>query len=87
MVPSTYWLPCAQPSAIGDTPAVCLTRDLPPELPANILSLGPTDDAYNVLYTVYVGLGARMYYSMRFYASHTRIVKINLLPAQRENAS
>ncbi|EGO26732.1 hypothetical protein SERLADRAFT_436555 [Serpula lacrymans var. lacrymans S7.9] len=38
--------------AIGNTSATCLTRDLPPEAPANILLLG-CGDARNVLYTIY----------------------------------
>ncbi|KAH9846882.1 hypothetical protein C2E23DRAFT_539520 [Lenzites betulinus] len=37
---------------IGNTPAVSLTRDLPPDVPANILLL-PCGDARNVLYTVF----------------------------------
>ena len=38
--------------AIGNTVAVCLTRDIPPEEPANILLLG-CGDPRNVLYTIY----------------------------------
>ncbi|QDS76084.1 hypothetical protein FKW77_006109 [Venturia effusa] len=38
---------------IGNTPAVCLTRDIPRELPAKILLLG-CGDVRNVLYTCYV---------------------------------
>jgi hypothetical protein len=37
---------------IGNTSAVCLTRDLPLEEPANILLLG-CGDPRNVLYTVF----------------------------------
>lgn len=38
--------------AIGDTPAVCLTRDLPPEERANLLLLG-CGDPRHVLYTIF----------------------------------
>lgn len=38
---------------IGNTPAVCLTRDIPREIPAKILLLG-CGDVRNVLYTCYV---------------------------------
>jgi hypothetical protein len=44
--------------AIGNTPAVCLTGELPPEEAAHILLLG-CGDARNILYTVYADLGAR----------------------------
>jgi Domain of unknown function (DUF4470) len=37
---------------IGNTPAVCLTQDLAPEQPANILLLG-CGDVRNVLFTAY----------------------------------
>ncbi|KZP26299.1 hypothetical protein FIBSPDRAFT_819685 [Athelia psychrophila] len=37
---------------IGNTSAVCLTRDLPPEEPANILLLG-CGDPRSILYTIY----------------------------------
>ncbi|KAI1792266.1 hypothetical protein LXA43DRAFT_1082213 [Ganoderma leucocontextum] len=37
---------------IGNTTAVCLTRDLPPDVPANILLL-PCGDPRNILYTVF----------------------------------
>ncbi|KZP03217.1 hypothetical protein FIBSPDRAFT_1055412, partial [Athelia psychrophila] len=37
---------------IGNTSAVCLTRDLPPEEPANILLLG-CGDPRSILYTMY----------------------------------
>ena len=37
---------------LGNTPAVCLTQDLPPEQDANILLLG-CGDARNILYTAY----------------------------------
>lgn len=37
---------------IGNTAAVCLTRDLSPEEPARILSLG-CGDPRNVLYTIF----------------------------------
>ncbi|KAF8348729.1 hypothetical protein F5887DRAFT_597878 [Amanita rubescens] len=43
---------------IGNTSAVCLTSELPPEQPADILLLG-CGDARNVLYTVYADLGAQ----------------------------
>ena len=54
--------------AIGNTPAVCLTSDLPPELPADILLLG-CGDASNVLYTVYADLGIRMESNFSFLTS------------------
>ena len=38
---------------LGNTPAVCLTQDLPPELDADVLLLG-CGDARSVLYTIYV---------------------------------
>ncbi|KAE9992238.1 hypothetical protein EG327_009616 [Venturia inaequalis] len=38
---------------IGNTPAVCLTRDIPREIPAKILLLG-CGDVRNILYTCYV---------------------------------
>jgi hypothetical protein len=38
---------------VGNTAAVCLTQDLPPEQPADVLLLG-CGDARNVLYTVHV---------------------------------
>ncbi|KAL6298059.1 hypothetical protein BKA93DRAFT_754447 [Sparassis latifolia] len=37
---------------IGNTPAICLTRDLAPEEPANILLLG-CGDPRNILYTIF----------------------------------
>ena len=37
---------------VGNTSAVCLTRDIPPDLDANILLL-PCGDPRNVLYTVF----------------------------------
>ena len=37
---------------IGNTAAASLTRDLPPEVPANILLL-PCGDPRNVIYTVF----------------------------------
>ena len=37
---------------LGNTPAVCLIQDLPPELDADILLLG-CGDARNVLYTAH----------------------------------
>ncbi|KAI0067004.1 hypothetical protein BV25DRAFT_1878026 [Artomyces pyxidatus] len=37
---------------IGNTPACCLTQDVPPEQPANILLLG-CGDPRNILYTIY----------------------------------
>ncbi|KAI0752637.1 hypothetical protein C8Q80DRAFT_467165 [Daedaleopsis nitida] len=40
---------------IGNTSAICLTRDLPPEAPANILVLNSTD-CRNVLFTVHCEL-------------------------------
>ncbi|KAM6496295.1 hypothetical protein JOM56_009001 [Amanita muscaria] len=42
--------------AIGNTPAACLTSDIPPEVPADILLLG-CGDARNVLYTIYADPG------------------------------
>ncbi len=44
--------------AIGNTPAVCLTSELPPEQAADILLLG-CGDVRNVMYTVYADLGGR----------------------------
>lgn len=44
---STFFYP------IGNTPAVLLTRDLPPELPADILLLG-CGDVRNILFTLYM---------------------------------
>ena len=43
---------------IGNTPAVCLTSELPPEQSAEILLLG-CGDVRNILYTAYADLGAR----------------------------
>ena len=43
---------------IGNTPAVCLTSELPPEQSADILLLG-CGDVRNILYTTYADLGAR----------------------------
>lgn len=43
---------------IGNTPAVCLTSEMPPEQRADILLLG-CGDVRNVLYTTYADLGAR----------------------------
>ena len=40
---------------IGNTPPVCLTRDLAPEENAQILLLG-CGDPRNILHTVHVGL-------------------------------
>jgi hypothetical protein len=37
---------------LGNTPAVCLTQDLPPEQKARILLLG-CEDARHVLFTTY----------------------------------
>ena len=37
---------------IGNTPAVCLTQDLPRETPARILLLG-CGDVRNILFTAY----------------------------------
>jgi Domain of unknown function (DUF4470) len=37
---------------LGNTPAVCLTQDLPPEEPASILLLG-CGDVRNILFTTY----------------------------------
>ncbi|PIL27060.1 hypothetical protein GSI_10199 [Ganoderma sinense ZZ0214-1] len=45
--PGKYWF-----YPIGNTSAVCLTRDVPPDLPVSILLL-PCGDPRNVLYTVY----------------------------------
>ena len=46
--------------AIGNTPPVCFTQDLAPELAANILLLG-CGDPRSILYTVYADLGARTF--------------------------
>lgn len=43
---------------IGNTPAVCFTRDLAPEKPADLLLLG-CGDPRSVLYTTHADLGAR----------------------------
>ncbi|PFH50432.1 hypothetical protein AMATHDRAFT_75636 [Amanita thiersii Skay4041] len=59
MAHPVYWPGQVYLYAIGNTPAVSFTQDLPPELPANVLSLG-CGDARNILYTVYADLGARM---------------------------
>lgn len=37
---------------LGNTPAVCLTRDIPPEEPANVLLLG-CGDPRSVLFTIF----------------------------------
>jgi Domain of unknown function (DUF4470) len=37
---------------IGNTSAICLTRDVAPEVPANILLLG-CGDTRNLLYTIF----------------------------------
>ena len=44
--------------AIGNTPAACLTSELPPEQSADILLLG-CGDVRNILYTTYADIGAR----------------------------
>lgn len=41
---------------LGNTPAACLTQDLPPRQSANILLLG-CGDARNILFTTHVGSG------------------------------
>lgn len=41
---------------IGNTPAVCLTQDLPPEQDASVLLLG-CGDARNILFTTYTDPG------------------------------
>ncbi|KAF8341942.1 hypothetical protein F5887DRAFT_364133 [Amanita rubescens] len=43
--------------AMGNTPAVCLTSELPPDQSADILLLG-CDNVKSILYTVYADLGA-----------------------------
>ncbi|PFH50430.1 hypothetical protein AMATHDRAFT_47924 [Amanita thiersii Skay4041] len=57
MAHPAYWPGRVYLYAIGNTPAVCFTQDLPPEVPANLLSLG-CGDARNILYTAYADLGA-----------------------------
>ncbi|KAK0243383.1 hypothetical protein EDD85DRAFT_325699 [Armillaria nabsnona] len=42
---------------IGNTPPVCLTQDLPPNIPADILLLG-CGDPRSILYTCFADLGA-----------------------------
>lgn len=42
---------------VGNTPAVCLTQDIPPELDADILLLG-CGDARNILHTIYADAGS-----------------------------
>ena len=44
--------------AIGNTPAACLTSELPPEQSADVLLLG-CGDVRNILYTTYADIGAR----------------------------
>ena len=46
----TYYYP------LGNTPAICLTQQLPPEENARILSLG-CGDIRNILYTAYADHG------------------------------
>lgn len=41
---------------IGNTPAVCLTQNLPPDCNANVLLLGCVD-IRNILFTAYAGAG------------------------------
>ncbi|KAI1792278.1 hypothetical protein LXA43DRAFT_1133807 [Ganoderma leucocontextum] len=50
---------------IGNTSAVCLTRDVPPELPVRILLL-PCGDPRNVLYTVFCEAPYRLGRSLDF---------------------
>lgn len=58
MAHSVFWPKKIFFYPIGNTSAVCLTGELPPEQPADILLLG-CGDVRNVLYTVYADLGAR----------------------------
>ncbi|KAM6496296.1 hypothetical protein JOM56_009002 [Amanita muscaria] len=57
MARSTHWSLKSPFFPLGDTAAVCLTSELAPEQPADILLLG-CGDTHNVLYTVYADLGA-----------------------------
>ncbi|PIL27080.1 hypothetical protein GSI_10219 [Ganoderma sinense ZZ0214-1] len=50
---------------IGNTTPVCLTRDLPPDVPANILLL-PCGDPRNVLYTIFCERSNRVRKSLDF---------------------
>lgn len=52
MLRPTVFSPIAYFYPLGNTPAVCLTQDLPPEQDANILLLG-CGDARNILYTLH----------------------------------
>ncbi|KAF8345638.1 hypothetical protein F5887DRAFT_169977 [Amanita rubescens] len=52
----TVWTKTIFFYAIGNTPAVCLTSELPPEQSADILLLG-CGDVRNIMYTVYADLG------------------------------
>ncbi|KAL0571419.1 hypothetical protein V5O48_010535, partial [Marasmius crinis-equi] len=45
---------------IGNTSAVCLTRELPPDVPADVLLLG-CGDARNILYTIFADASNRVY--------------------------
>lgn len=45
---------------LGNTPAVCLTRDIPPEEPANVLLLG-CGDPRSVLFTIFSELQKGVY--------------------------
>ncbi len=62
LVPPVMSHPATWPNAffypIGNTPPVCLTQDLPPNIPADILLLG-CGDPRNILYTCFADLGAR----------------------------
>jgi hypothetical protein len=58
----------SQFSALGNTPAVSLTRSIPHGVDADILPLG-CGDVYNVLYTAYTDLGLRKFWSL--FESHT----------------
>lgn len=69
----TVWTKTIFFYAIGNTPAVCLTSELPPEQSADILLLG-CGDVRNIMYTVYADLGGRKWHSL-----HVMISQVNLL--------
>ena len=64
---------------VGNTSAVCLTRDIPPDLDANILLL-PCGDPRNVLYTVFCEESSR---STFHFVQHMRPIVVDVdLPSQ-----